>query len=97
MGTKGSFTASLIIIAIIVCALGILILPQVDLPDFVLNGSKCPSVAKVHVRAASASFRFAKMNGLRSVLISSEPHRSGSSSLVSDPFSVLNTLFALRC
>ena len=53
--SKYRFATFVLIAALIVCAVGILILPQVDLPDFVLNRSNCPTIAKVHGKIASSS------------------------------------------
>lgn len=41
--------------ALVICVLGVLILPQVDLPDFVLNSAGTRAVCLGHVRVDSPS------------------------------------------
>jgi hypothetical protein len=52
--SKYRFATFVLIIALIVCAAGILILPQVDLPDFVMNRSNCSTIASIHGKIASS-------------------------------------------
>lgn len=54
--SKYRFTTIVLVAALIVCAVGILILPQVDLPDFVLNPAKCPTIAKIHGKIGLSLF-----------------------------------------
>jgi len=86
-----------IIVATIVCVAGVLILPQVDLPDFVLNGTKLPTVNIIHAKRALASLSFSDLNILNPTF---ELRRSRQSFLPveeKDAFLALNTVSPLRC
>jgi len=94
--SKYRFATFVLIAAIIVCALGILILPQVDLPDFVLNGSKCPTIAKAHCKIAST------LLGERLPGPSLSPRTNGLSRSVllvqsANVFAAWNKAVSLRC
>ena len=66
---KASRIATLIIIAAIaICVAGVLILPQVDLPDFVLNGSKAHTITAVHGKPTSSSNSFSHVGILNPIL-----------------------------
>jgi hypothetical protein len=94
---KGSRIALLIIIvATLVCVAGVLILPQVDLPDFVLNGSKAPTITAVHGKLSLSSSGVGYLDILNSVLVTRRFHQSGP--IVGDVRGFgSDTFLSLRC
>ena len=52
---KNNRLTLLIVVAAIVCMAGVLILPQPDLPDFVINGAKSPTVVRIRAKIVSSS------------------------------------------
>jgi len=94
---KGSRIALLIIIvATRVCVAGVLILPQVDLPDFVLNGSKAPTITAVHGKLSLSSSGVGYLDILNSVLVTRRFHQSGP--IVGDVRGFgSDTFLSLRC
>jgi len=95
---KASRIALLIFIAAtVICVAGVLILPQVDLPDFVLNGSKAPTIAAAHGKPASSSNGFSHLDILNPILGASRLYKSDS--IVGDvgAFVGPDTFLSLRC
>ena len=98
MDVKRSRVALLIIIvAALVCVAGVLILPQVDLPDFVLNGSKAPTITAVHGKPSSSSSGFSYLNILNPILGAGRFHQSGSTVGDVVVFVGPDTFLSLRC
>lgn len=54
MGRERTVVTFLIVVAVLVCLAGVLILPQVDLPAFVLNGSKNLTALAAHAKRISS-------------------------------------------
>jgi hypothetical protein len=95
---KHSVATLLIVTAIVVCALGILILPQVDLPDFVLNGAKVPKITVVHGRDTGSSCSISKFHCISSPTFESrKPPGSHSVAESHHPLFVPHALLSLRC
>jgi hypothetical protein len=95
---KASRIALLIVIAATVaCVAGVLILPQVDLPDFVLNGSKAPTIIVVHGKPTSSSTGFSHLDILNPILGASRFYKSGSTVGDVGAFVRLDTFLSLRC
>ena len=95
---KHNWTLLLIITAVAVCIVGLLILPQVDPGDFVLNGAKVPRITVVHSREMASSCSISKLDSLLN------PTRESSRSRRSQPFdeshhalSAPHALLSLRC
>ena len=91
----GRVLSLLVIAAVVVCVAGVLILPQVDLPAFVLNGAKVPTAAAAHVHAAPTS-GISYLEVLRPTLGSS---RFNLNPMVrdADEWSAPDTSLPLRC
>lgn len=66
----------LIVAAVAVCVLGVLILPQVDLPDFTLNSTAAQALSLDH--GSPDAFSSADTNA---ILINRSPHLDGFGSL----------------
>jgi hypothetical protein len=98
VGSDRNFANFLIIFAIVVCVAGVLILPQVDLPDFVLNGSKVLAAPIVHAKTiSSCSISHSSFDILNSTLRPKRPHRSGRFAEAAHAFFAPDTLVLLRC
>jgi hypothetical protein len=95
---KASRIATLIIIAAIaICVAGVLILPQVDLPDFVLNGSKAHTITAVHGKPTSSSNSFSHVGILNPILTASRLYKSGPTIGDAGAFAGPDTFLSLRC
>ena len=90
-------TLLIIIAATVICVAGVLILPQVDLPDFVLNGSKAPAITTVHGKPTSSSNGFSHLDILNPILGASRLYKSGSTIGDVGAFVGPDTLLSLRC
>jgi hypothetical protein len=95
---KHNWATLLIITAVAVCILGLLILPQVDPGDFVLNGAKVPRITVVHAREIASSYSISKFHSLSSP--NRESNRTGRfRSFVESQHSLYTShaLLSLRC
>lgn len=91
----------IIVILLLVCVAGVLILPQVDLPDFVIPLSTILQVSHAHA-AVSATTLFRSYSVKKSLLYLQRSIRSGNLSAVvavdkSDVEFVLTQLCTHRC
>jgi hypothetical protein len=86
-----------IVVATMVCVLGVLILPQVDLPDFVLNGSKVPTITAVHTNPASSSPGFGGSDIVSLAPRSSSFRQSSLTFADASAFFALEIFLPLRC
>ena len=86
-----------LIVATVVCVAGVLILPQVDLPDFVLNGTKLPTASVVHAKRSSSSSIFDYWDILNPTLDFSRFAQSILGVEETDAFVAPNTVAPLRC
>ena len=94
---KRSRVALVVILATIVCVAGVLILPQVDLPDFMINGSKSFTTAVAHAKLASSASVFDLPGSLNSLVRSRRFCLFGSLTGFTDVNLSLNTRCPLRC
>jgi hypothetical protein len=94
---KRNRIALLIVIVAVVCVAGVLILPQVDLPDFVLSGSKAPTITAVHGKPASSSSGFSYLDILNPTLGASRFYQSASTVGDAGAFVGPDTFLSLRC
>jgi hypothetical protein len=95
---KHNWSVLLIVAAVAVCILGLLILPQVDPGDFVLNGAKVPRITAVHSREMASSCSISKFHSLLNQ--TREANRSGRSQLFEESHHALfapHALLSLRC
>lgn len=86
--------AALIIIATVICVAGVLILPQVDLPDFVIKGGKSLTITPLHIDGASSSFGYL---AIVAVVLRMNLHRAGSSNGDTNPLFLPDTFLSRRC
>jgi hypothetical protein len=96
--SKHSWATFLILTAVAVCILGLLILPQVDPADFVLNGAKVPKISVVHGKDTSSSGSISKSHSFSNPTRESSQPRS-SQSLVESHHALYapHALLSLRC
>jgi hypothetical protein len=87
----------IIIVVTLVCVAGVLILPQVDLPNFLVNGSKSPTITVIHAATHLSSYRFDDLGISNPARKSSRLRRSGSVVGDAAAFSALTKLLSLRC
>lgn len=95
---KYNWAVLLIIAAVALCILGLLILPQVDPADFVLNGAKVPRITVVHSKDAASSCSISKFYLLSNT--TREPGQPGRSQPFVESDQALfvpHTLLSLRC
>ena len=95
---KRDWASLLIVTAIAVCILGLLILPQVDPADFVLNGTKVPRITVVHSKETASSCSISKFHCFSNpTRESSQPGRSHSFAENDRALFVPHALLSLRC
>ena len=87
----------ILLVATIVCVAGVLILPQVDLPDFVLNGSKVSVITAFHVRPVSSSSGSHFLEIRNPVLELSRFQQFVAPASWANVFPTPTTLLSLRC
>jgi hypothetical protein len=96
-GSRRSVSTVLTIIVLVVCIIGVLVLPQVGLPDFVPNGSKSFAMALAHgatVFLASVSGPFVALHARRR---SSQDSRPIPSAQATGRLLAAGTPLPLRC
>jgi hypothetical protein len=95
---KHNWAALLIVTAVAVCILGLLILPQVDPADFVLNGAKVPTITVVHSKDMASACSISKFHSLLNpTRESSQPGRSQPFAESHHALFVPHALLSLRC
>jgi hypothetical protein len=87
----------IVIAATVICVAGVLILPQVDLPEFVLNGSKALTITTVHGKPTSSSTGPSHLDIVNPILGASRFYKSGSTVGNVGTLVGPNTFFFLRC
>jgi len=97
MGRERTVLTFLIVVGILVCVAGVLILPQVDLPAFALNGSRNLTAPAVHAKRVSPWSVSGLFDISNLTLRSKHFHRYGPLGEDAGGYFALDTLFVLRC